>query len=191
VTSYGRDARSRQAWQTLRDCVLWQGGRRCVAENMKTCLPILGLLLLTGGLVQCSAVLEPHLRCPNTARQQPERLIAIGGLHGDVAATRRALRLAGVLDPHRDVWTGGTTVGNQIDRGDDELHVLALLHSLSRQARVAGGALEVLCGNHEVLASMGKFRYATPGHLFCNMRVDIALYHKYAKLISCTSYFIL
>jgi hypothetical protein len=140
-----------------------------VAENMKTCLPILGLLLLTGDLVQSSAVLEPHLRCPNTARQQPERLIAIGDLHGDVAATRRALRLAGVLDPHRDVWTGGTTVvvqvGDQIDRGDDELHVLALLHSLSRQARVAGGALDVLCGNHEVMASMGKFRYATPGHL--------------------------
>ena len=111
----------------------------------------------------------PHLRFPDSpiVRPQPERIIAIGDLHGDVAATRRALRLARVLHPRRDVWTGGKTVvvqvGDQLDRGDDELAVLSLLQRLSTQAEAAGGALDVLWGNHELMASQGKFRYATPG----------------------------
>ena len=90
---------------------------------------------------------------------------AIGDLHGDAAATRKALRLARVLHPSRDVWVGGRTVvvqvGDQLDRGDDELEVLSLLDCLSRQARAAGGALEVLCGNHEIMAAQGNFRYST------------------------------
>ena len=111
----------------------------------------------------------PHLRFPDSpiVRPQPERIIAIGDLHGDVAATRRALRLARVLHPRRDVWTGGKTVvvqvGDQLDRGDDELAVLSLLQRLSTQPEAAGGALDVLWGNHELMASQGKFRYATPG----------------------------
>ena len=92
---------------------------------------------------------------------------AVGDLHGDAAATREALRLARVLHPSRDVWVGGNTVvvqvGDQLDRGDDELEVLSLLDRLSKQAAAAGGALEVLCGNHEIMAAQGQFRYATDG----------------------------
>jgi hypothetical protein len=88
---------------------------------------------------------------------------AIGDLHGDASATRRALRVARVLHPHKDVWIGGKTVvvqvGDQLDRGDDELEVLALLDRLSKQARAAGGDLQVLCGNHEIMAAQGQFRY--------------------------------
>src|SRR5690606_1106229 len=38
-----------------------------------------------------------------------ERVVAIGDVHGDLAATRAALKLAGLIDD-RDVWTGGHTV---------------------------------------------------------------------------------
>ena len=98
---------------------------------------------------------------------QPERLVAIGDLHGDLAAARKALRVARVLHPSRDEWVGGKTVvvqmGDQLDRGDEELAVLSLLHLLGEQAKTAGGALEVLVGNHEVMAAQGNFRYATDG----------------------------
>ena len=91
--------------------------------------------------------------------RSPAVQAAIGDLHGDAVATRRALRLAGVLHPQRDAWTGGQTVvvqvGDQLDRGDDELEVLNLLHRLSQQATAAGGALHVLCGNHEMMAANG------------------------------------
>jgi hypothetical protein len=37
-----------------------------------------------------------------------------GDLHGDIAATREALRIAGVLHPSRDEWVGGETVVVQV-----------------------------------------------------------------------------
>jgi hypothetical protein len=47
---------------------------------------------------------------------------------------------------------------------DDELAILALIRKLQTQARAAGGALHVLYGNHEHLASTTQgFRYATKG----------------------------
>jgi hypothetical protein len=99
-------------------------------------------------------------------RAAPARVVAIGDVHGDVAATRRALRLAGVVDD-RDRWTGGDTVvvqtGDQLDRGDDERAILDLLENVGREAKAAGGAVVVLNGNHEVMNVVGDFRYVTEG----------------------------
>lgn len=93
-----------------------------------------------------------------------ERVVAIGDLHGDLAATKRALRLAGATDEN-DRWKGGKLVvvqtGDQLDRGDDEPDILALLERLSTEAKAAGGALHVLNGNHEVMNVQGDFRYVT------------------------------
>lgn len=93
-----------------------------------------------------------------------ERVVAIGDLHGDLRATRSALRLAGALgDDGR--WAGGKLVvvqtGDQLDRGDDEPDIIDLLERLSEEAKAAGGALYVLNGNHEVMNVQGDFRYVT------------------------------
>jgi hypothetical protein len=94
----------------------------------------------------------------------PARLVAIGDLHGDLAATKAALRLADVMDGD-DRWKGGATVvvqtGDQLDRGDDEPQILDLLERLSAEAKAAGGALHALNGNHEVMNVQGDFRYVT------------------------------
>jgi hypothetical protein len=94
-----------------------------------------------------------------------ERIVAIGDLHGDVAAARAALRLAGALGPD-DHWRGGKLVvvqtGDQLDRGDDEPDILELLERLAKEAAAAGGALHALNGNHEVMNVAGDFRYVTP-----------------------------
>jgi hypothetical protein len=96
------------------------------------------------------------------------RVVAIGDVHGDIAATRRALRLAGAID-ERDQWIGGSLVvvqtGDQLDRGDDEQAILDLLDRLVDDARRAGGALVVLNGNHEVMNALGDLRYVTPAGL--------------------------
>jgi Calcineurin-like phosphoesterase len=95
-----------------------------------------------------------------------ERIVAVGDLHGDLQATRAALRLASVLSAD-DHWAGGKTVvvqtGDQLDRGDDEPEILDLLERLAKQASAAGGAFHVLNGNHEVMNVQGDFRYVTPG----------------------------
>lgn len=94
----------------------------------------------------------------------PERLIAIGDLHGDLAATRRALRLAGAID-EADHWSGGSLVvvqtGDCIDRGDDDRAVLDLLQRLREEAHRAGGELILLNGNHELMNVAQDFRYVS------------------------------
>ncbi|MEP7125805.1 MAG: metallophosphoesterase, partial [Byssovorax sp.] len=103
-----------------------------------------------------------------TRRPAPARLVAIGDLHGDLAATRAALRLAGAVD-EKDHWSGGPLVvvqtGDQLDRGDGERAILDLFDRLADEARAAGGAVISLNGNHEVMNVQLDFRYVTDGGL--------------------------
>lgn len=102
---------------------------------------------------------------PSTlSRPAPERLVAIGDLHGDLDHARHALRLAGAIDEH-DRWTGGHLVvvqtGDEIDRGDDDRAILDLVDALKKQAAAAGGELIALLGNHEIMNASLDFRYVT------------------------------
>jgi len=96
----------------------------------------------------------------------PGRLVAIGDLHGDLAAARAALRAAGAIDD-ADRWIGGDLVvvqtGDVLDRGDDEQAILDLLFRLEGEAKAAGGAMVLLLGNHELMNGAGDLRYVTPG----------------------------
>ncbi|AUX39879.1 metallophosphatase [Sorangium cellulosum] len=97
-----------------------------------------------------------------------ERVVAIGDVHGDLAATRGALRLAGAIDG-ADRWIGGKLVlvqtGDELDRGDDEQAIVDLFDRLAVEARAAGGAVHALNGNHEVMNVQLDFRYVTEGGL--------------------------
>jgi hypothetical protein len=94
------------------------------------------------------------------------RIVAFGDVHGDLDATRRALRLAGAIDEN-DRWIGGDLVvvqtGDQLDRGDDERAILRLFHRLTAEAAAAGGAFHPLNGNHELMNSLLDLRYITDG----------------------------
>jgi hypothetical protein len=94
------------------------------------------------------------------------RIVAIGDLHGDLNATRQALRLAGAIDAS-DQWIGGDLVvvqtGDQLDRGDNEQEILDLFERLASQAAKTGGAVYSLNGNHELMNAVFDFRYVTTG----------------------------
>jgi hypothetical protein len=96
----------------------------------------------------------------------PKRLVAIGDLHGDLDATRRALRLAGAIN-EADAWVGGELVvvqtGDDVDRGDDDRAILDMLDRLRDEAKQHGGMLLVLNGNHELMNASLDFRYVTQG----------------------------
>lgn len=100
-----------------------------------------------------------------TVHTAVDRLVAIGDLHGDLSAARKALRLAGAID-EKDEWRGGTMVvvqtGDQIDRGDDDRAILDLFDALSEKAKKAGGEVLAMSGNHEIMNAMADFRYVTP-----------------------------
>ena len=121
------------------------------------------LIVLLVLLLALPAVARPPLRLP-----APERIVAIGDLHGDFDATRRALRLAGAIDD-ADRWIGGELMvvqtGDQLDRGDGEPEILDLLERLQVEAAAAGGAVIVLNGNHELMNVKGRLVCTTPGGL--------------------------
>ena len=92
---------------------------------------------------------------------QAGRLIAIGDVHGDLGATRAALRLGGAIDGD-DRWIGaGLTVvqtGDQLDRGDEERQIVDLFSRLAKDAAKSGGRVVALNGNHEIMNVQGDFR---------------------------------
>jgi hypothetical protein len=96
----------------------------------------------------------------------PERLVAVGDLHGDLQATRAVLELAGAIDGSGH-WAGGALTlvqtGDQIDRGDDDRAVLELFARLADEAPKSGGRVIALSGNHELMNVVQDFRYVTPG----------------------------
>lgn len=129
------------------------------------------------GTPQAPATTAPSVPAPAAAKTcslapipakvpAPKRMVAIGDMHGDLAAARAALRTAGAIDAN-DKWIGGDLVvvqtGDILDRGDDEQAILDLLFELEGQAKAAGGALIMLLGNHELMNAAGDFRYVTRG----------------------------
>jgi hypothetical protein len=113
-----------------------------------------------------AASVPPVSLSTKLSRPEPERLVAIGDLHGDLDHARRALRLAGAIDAG-DRWIGGPLVvvqtGDEIDRGDDDRAILDLVEDLKKQATAAGGELVALLGNHEIMNASLDFRYVTAG----------------------------
>jgi hypothetical protein len=96
----------------------------------------------------------------------PQRIVAIGDLHGDYAAWMTIAQAAGLTDA-RGHWTGGRTtlvqMGDITDREPESLRIIRHLQQLEREAPRAGGRVVVVLGNHEAMNLLGDFRYTTPG----------------------------
>ncbi|MFK7956810.1 MAG: metallophosphoesterase [Lysobacterales bacterium] len=101
-----------------------------------------------------------------TERDNVERVVAVGDLHGDYNQFVAVLEEANIIDS-RQRWKGGEThlvqIGDAPDRGPDTDKIIALLKALERQAKKAGGEVHALIGNHEAMNMSGDLRYVHPG----------------------------
>ena len=101
---------------------------------------------------------------PRTVFPAAPRVVAVGDLHGDLFATRAALRLAGAIDD-KARWIGKELVvvqtGDEIDRGDDDREIIDLFSRLEIEAAEAGGAFRPLIGNHDLMNVEGNFTYVS------------------------------
>ncbi len=103
---------------------------------------------------------------PSLAQPAPQRIVAVGDLHGDYAAWIDIARDAGLIDASNK-WIGGRTTlvqtGDIVDRGAESLKIIRHLMALEGEARRAGGQVIVLNGNHEAMQVTGDFRYVSEG----------------------------
>jgi hypothetical protein len=101
-----------------------------------------------------------------SARQAPApRVVAVGDVHGAFDSFVEILRAAGLVDAKLS-WAGGTSVfiqtGDVFDRGAKVRETLDLLMRLEGEAKRAGGRVELLLGNHEVMNLLHEFRDVAP-----------------------------
>jgi hypothetical protein len=98
----------------------------------------------------------------------PERVVAIGDVHGAYPQFVAILRAAGLVD-NRERWIGGRALliqtGDVLDRGPESRKALDLLRRLERDAASAGGRVHALLGNHEFMRLVGDWRYVSAGEL--------------------------
>lgn len=93
------------------------------------------------------------------------RIVAVGDVHGNYDGLKSILQTTGLIDAKLQ-WAGGQTVfvqtGDIFDRGDHSREALDLLMRLEDEAKRAGGRVEPLMGNHEVVMILGDFRDVSP-----------------------------
>jgi hypothetical protein len=98
--------------------------------------------------------------------ETPERIVAVGDVHGAYEPFAAILREAELID-RRGRWIGGRAVlvqtGDVLDRGPDSRRTIDLLRRLEREASHAGGAVYALLGNHELMRLSGDWRYVSSG----------------------------
>jgi len=112
------------------------------------------------------AALCSIMTAPAAAEKAPQRIVAVGDLHGDYEAWQAIARDAGLVDA-KGHWAGGKTVlvqmGDVADRWADSLKIIRSLQQLQKEAPRKGGKLVIILGNHEAMNLLGDDRYTTPG----------------------------
>jgi hypothetical protein len=92
------------------------------------------------------------------ATAAPERVVAIGDVHGEYQSFVSILQRAELIDD-KQRWSGGAATlvqtGDYLDRGADVKRVLDLMMSLDTAAPRRRGRVIVLLGNHEVMNIAG------------------------------------
>jgi len=113
-----------------------------------------------------AALFAALVSAPAFSASPPQRIIAVGDLHGDFDAWQTIARAAGLIDG-RGHWAGGKTtlvqMGDITDRWADSLKIIRSLQRLQKEAARSGGKVYVILGNHEAMNLLGDNRYTTPG----------------------------
>jgi hypothetical protein len=112
------------------------------------------------------ALLFAALASTSACAAAPQRIVAVGDLHGDYQAWVTIARAAGVMDA-KNHWAGGKTVlvqmGDITDREPNSLDIIRSLQQLQAEAPRKGGKVVVVLGNHEAMNLLGDNRYTTAG----------------------------
>jgi hypothetical protein len=92
-------------------------------------------------------------------------LFVVADTHGEYEILAQMLMSQHVVDRALR-WNFGrghlVVLGDVFDRGPNQTEILWLLYALEAQARKAGGGMDFVLGNHEVMSMRGDLRYLNP-----------------------------
>jgi len=104
-----------------------------------------------------------------------ERVLVIGDIHGGYDSLVLFLQNNGVINNMRWTWGRGHLVfiGDIFDRGEKVTEALWLIYQLEEQARIAGGSVHMILGNHEILVLSGELDYLAEKYRLMSSRLNI------------------
>jgi hypothetical protein len=103
-----------------------------------------------------------NVKSPPDDFQNVGKILAIGDMHGHYCALVEYLKSNGVIDNDLNwIWGDGHIVflGDVFDRGNEVTESLWFIHELDLKARLHGGYVHMLLGNHEVMVMGNDTRY--------------------------------
>ena len=107
---------------------------------------------------------------PNIAEfniKQDIKIAAISDIHGQHQLLIQLLRSHHIIDGN-NTWSFNrghlVITGDVFDRGDQVTQSLWFLYQLEQQAKLAGGRVHLLLGNHEVMVLNNDLRYLHPNY---------------------------
>jgi hypothetical protein len=117
-------------------------------------------------VIVIAALVASLMAAPAFSAAPPQRIIAVGDLHGDFSAWQDIARAAGIIDA-KGHWAAGKTIlvhmGDVTDREPNSLKIIHSLQQLQKEAPRKGGQVHVILGNHEAMNLIGDNRYTTAG----------------------------
>lgn len=115
--------------------------------------------------------------------EKPKKVFSVSDIEGNFRQFRKLLQANKVID-QKLMWTFGdghlVLIGDFFDRGNQVTECLWLIYSLEAQARLAGGYVHFILGNHEIMNMAGDHRYNHKKYV----RVVNSLQIKYDQLFS-------
>ncbi len=112
---------------------------------------------------------EPAQTAPDALNVESDApLFVVADIHGEYGILVELLRRQGIIDEALR-WRFGAGhllfLGDVFDRGAHQVAVLWLIYQLQGEAEAAGGSVQFLLGNHEVMTLRGDARYLHPRYL--------------------------
>lgn len=105
------------------------------------------------------------------AYSEPVKILALSDIEGNLNAFRNLLLANKVIDQDFN-WTFGNGHlvfnGDLFDRGQQVTECLWLIYSLEEKAKVAGGYVHYILGNHEIMNLQGQFNYVHKKYKYFN-----------------------
>lgn len=106
-------------------------------------------------------------------------LFVVADIHGEYDILVELLQHQGIIDQQLH-WAYGAGqlvfLGDVFDRGAHQVEVLWLIYQLQGEARQAGGGVEFLLGNHELMALRADARYLNERYAATTKTLEVASY---------------